>query len=239
MGRLCEACGFCLQHNDSSTSVTPYFLTHSREARVPADVLLPTRALDSQLSASHAEFVSKLLTKLSSAFSSTRMHSEAAHDRQKLYHDVGLRHQPYDVGAMVWLHNPVESRMKLAPHWKGPYKIVQVMDSCGEKGLTYRIVDPFDAGERAQVVHYNRVRPYTLPVSLVSQNQTLSNVPDSQPESLSLESGVSGGEECVSPQKDLSALSESPCSVKGPEPYMSRTGRVHRPPGHLKDFVLY
>ncbi|KAL0172287.1 hypothetical protein M9458_032598, partial [Cirrhinus mrigala] len=73
------------------------------------------------------------------------MHSEAAHDRQKLYHDVGLRHRPYAVGAMVWLHNPVESRRKLAPHWKGPYKIVQVMDSCGELGLTYQIVNPFDA----------------------------------------------------------------------------------------------
>uniref|UniRef100_A0A8C1IKZ9 Integrase catalytic domain-containing protein n=1 Tax=Cyprinus carpio TaxID=7962 RepID=A0A8C1IKZ9_CYPCA len=154
----------------SSTRFTPFFLTHGREARVPADVLLPSRALDSQLSVSHAEFVSSLLTKLNSAFSSARMHSEAAHDRQKLYHDVGLRHRPYDVGAMVWLHNPVESRMKLAPHWTGPYKIVQVMDSCGELGLTYRIVNPFDAGKRAQVVHYNRVRPYTLPVSSLEKN---------------------------------------------------------------------
>ncbi|KAL0157405.1 hypothetical protein M9458_048651, partial [Cirrhinus mrigala] len=79
----------------SSTRFTPFFLTHGREARVPADVLLPTRALDSQMSVSHAEFVSSLLTRLNSAFSGARMHSEAAHDRQKLYHDVGLRHRPY------------------------------------------------------------------------------------------------------------------------------------------------
>ncbi|KAK3510443.1 hypothetical protein QTP70_006846 [Hemibagrus guttatus] len=181
----------------STTRFTPYFLTHGREARVPTDVLLPTCALDSQMSASHAEFVSSLLTKLNSAFSSARMHGDAAHDRQKLYHDAGLRHQPYDVGVMVWLHNPVESRMKLAPHWKGPYKIAQVMDSCGEQGLTYRIENPFDLDERAQIVHYNRLRPYTLPVSPLSQNQTLSNARDSQPESLSLESGVSGGEVCL------------------------------------------
>lgn len=223
----------------STTRFTPYFLTHGREARVPADVLLPTHALDSQMSASHAEFVSSLLTKLNSAFSSARMHGDAAHNRQKLYHDVGLHHQPYDVGAMVWLHNPVESRMKLAPHWKGPYKIAQVMDSCGEQGLTYRIENPFDSGERAQVVHYNRLRPYTLPVSPLPQNRTLSNAQDSQPESLSLESGVSGGEVCVPPQEDLSVLSDPPCSVKGSVPDMSRTVRVRRPPSHLNDFVLY
>ncbi len=223
----------------SSTHFTPFFLTHGREAHVPADVLLPTRALDSQISVSHAEFVSSLLTKLNSAFSSARMHSEAAHDRQKMYHDVGLRHRPYGVGAMVWLHNPVESRLKLAPHWKRPSKIVQVMDSCGVLGLTYRIVNPFDAGERAQVVHYNRLRPYTLPVSSMSQNQTLSDVPDSQPESIPLGSEDSDGAKLVSPQKDQSTLSDLQCSVKESEPSVSKTGRVRRPPGHLKDFVLY
>ncbi|KAK3506113.1 hypothetical protein QTP70_002660, partial [Hemibagrus guttatus] len=54
-------------------------------------------------------------------------------------------YHPKSDGAMVWLHNPVESRMKLAPHWKGPYRIAQVMDSCGEQGLTYRIENPFDS----------------------------------------------------------------------------------------------
>uniref|UniRef100_A0A3Q3J9V0 Integrase catalytic domain-containing protein n=1 Tax=Monopterus albus TaxID=43700 RepID=A0A3Q3J9V0_MONAL len=113
----------------SCTRFTPFFLTHGREARVPSDVLLPTHALDTQVLGSHAEFVSSLLESLSVAFSGARMHSEMAHDRQKLYHDEASRHRPYELGAMVWLSNPVESRMKLAPHWKGPYKIIQVMDS--------------------------------------------------------------------------------------------------------------
>ncbi|XP_046707916.1 uncharacterized protein LOC124387547 [Silurus meridionalis] len=141
----------CRLLNIKKTRTTPY---HPKSDSM---VERFNRTLIDQLTAvTHGEFVLSLLMKLDSAFSSAWMHSEAAHDRQKLYHDVSLHHQPYGVGAMVWLHNPVESRMKLAPHWKGPYKVVQVMDSGGEPGLTYRIVNPFDNAERAQVVHYDR-----------------------------------------------------------------------------------
>lgn len=223
----------------SSTHFTPYFLTHGREARVPADVILPTRALDPQMTGSHTDFVFSLQRKLDSAFSSARMHSEAAHERQKMYHDEGVRHQPYAVGAMVWLNNPVESRMKLAPHWKGPYKIVQVMDSCGELGLIYKIVNPLDSDERAQVVHYDRLRPYTLPIPSLSQNQTLENVFDSFPTSSSPEVDMPGREECVFPQSDLSVLPDKQCFDNKPEPNVSRTGRLLKPPVHLKNFVMY
>ncbi|XP_039535824.1 uncharacterized protein LOC120484610 [Pimephales promelas] len=106
--------------NHSSTKFSPYFLVHGREPRMPTDCLLATRILDCDVSKSHADFVSTLLAKLQNAFRSTRMYSEVAFDRYKLYHDSDLRHQPYTVGAMVWLNNPVESRMKLAPHWIGP-----------------------------------------------------------------------------------------------------------------------
>lgn len=116
------------------------------------------------MAGSHAEFVSSMLTRLDSAFSSARMHNDAAHDCQKLYHDDGLCHQPYAVGALVWLNDPVTSRMKLAPHWKGPYEVEKVMDSSGERGLTYQIVNPLDSSERTQVVHYKRLWPYTSPV---------------------------------------------------------------------------
>uniref|UniRef100_A0A3Q3K986 Integrase catalytic domain-containing protein n=1 Tax=Monopterus albus TaxID=43700 RepID=A0A3Q3K986_MONAL len=192
----------------SCTRFTPFFLTHGREAQVPSDVLLPTRALDTQ--------------SLSVAFSGARMHSEMAHDRQKLYHDEASRHQPYELGAMVWLRNPVESRMKL------------VMDSCGELGLTYRIVNPFDANEKAQVVHYDRLRPYLLPVT---HSQPLSDVHSQL--SVSMESGVSGGAGLASPQTGLSALSDSRCSGESFGPSVSRTGRACKHPGHLRDFVMF
>lgn len=104
------------------------------------------------MTGSHADFVSSLLEKLGSAFSSARMHSEATHERQKMYHDEGVHHQPYGVGVMVWLDNPVESCIKLAPYWKGPNKIVKVMDLCGELIPTYTILTESNAKLLAKVI---------------------------------------------------------------------------------------
>ncbi|KAF0027066.1 hypothetical protein F2P81_019807 [Scophthalmus maximus] len=52
----------------------------------------------------------------------------AVSKKQKTYFDIRLRHNPYEVGDLVWLNDPAESRHKLAPHWKGPYLIQQRMD---------------------------------------------------------------------------------------------------------------
>uniref|UniRef100_A0A8C2IA21 Gypsy retrotransposon integrase-like protein 1 n=1 Tax=Cyprinus carpio TaxID=7962 RepID=A0A8C2IA21_CYPCA len=219
-----------------STKFSPYFLVHGREPRMPTDVLLATHTLDQNISTCHAAFVSTLLANLQDAFRSARMYSEVAHDRQKLYHDSGLRHQPYAVGAMVWLHNPVESRMKLAPHWKGPFKIAQIFDSGGEPGLTYRIVSPMDSDGQGQVVHYNRLRPYTLPVPTLSSDERLSVVPHFLPYSPYKESDMLGGLQHSKLQKNLSEALEGPDQCI---PGVSRAGRRLKPPGCLKDFVLF
>jgi len=47
----------------ASTQFTPYFLVHGREVRVPADVLIPTRAIEYQMSGSHTEYVAALRKK--------------------------------------------------------------------------------------------------------------------------------------------------------------------------------
>ncbi|XP_049918280.1 uncharacterized protein LOC126401206 [Epinephelus moara] len=88
-----------------------------------------------------------------------------AHEKQKLYYDGTVRHQPYAVGDLVWLHNPTEDHMKLAPHWRGPYRVLSVLGSQGEPGLTYHIGSPLDFDGQGQVVHYDRLKPYTLPMA--------------------------------------------------------------------------
>lgn len=78
---------------------------------------------------------------LKSTFNTARLNSTEAHERQKLYYDERSCHHAYEVGALVWLNNPTESRTKLAPHSKGPYRVMQVLASDGEAALTYRIVN--------------------------------------------------------------------------------------------------
>ena len=87
-----------------------------------------------------------------------------ANEKQKLYYDGAVRHTPYAVGDLVWLYNPTEDHMKPAPHWEGPYRVLAVLGSQGGLGLTYRIACPLDSDGRTQVVHYDRLKRYTLPL---------------------------------------------------------------------------
>lgn len=41
---------------------------------------------------------------------------------------------------------------------------MQVLGSGGEAALKYCIVNPLDSVERPQVVHHDRLKPYTLPL---------------------------------------------------------------------------
>uniref|UniRef100_A0A3P8S1N8 Integrase catalytic domain-containing protein n=1 Tax=Amphiprion percula TaxID=161767 RepID=A0A3P8S1N8_AMPPE len=145
----------------ASTKFTPFYLMHGREARVPADVLVSAPVLDSERAGSVSEYVSVLARKLESAFAVARLHASEATERQKLYYDEGVCHRKYGVGSLVWLNNPTESRTKLAPHWKGPYQVVQVLTSGGESALTYRIVNPLDPLEQHMYrnKHLCRLRP--------------------------------------------------------------------------------
>ena len=106
----------------SSTGFMPYFLTHGREARTPVDVVLGP--LDGRLAdGSPEDFASSLLRRLDTAFSQTKENNIVASRRQNTFYGARLRHKPYEVGDLVWLNDPTESRRKLAPQWKGPYLV--------------------------------------------------------------------------------------------------------------------
>lgn len=94
----------------SSTGFTPYFLTHGREACVPVDVLLGPGLQSSQALDSLDDFVLSLRRRLDVAFRQTLDNSVTASDKQKTYYDTKKRHRPYDVGDLVWLNDPTESR---------------------------------------------------------------------------------------------------------------------------------
>ncbi len=148
----------------ASTNYTPYYLTHGRKARVPVDVLVLSQQERSSVFSSQRDYVTSMAGKLELAFGAARQSSTAAREKQELYHDGRVRYKPYAVGDLVWLRNPTEDQMKLAPHWKGPFRVLAVLGSQGEPGLTYSIGYPLDSDRQKQVVHYDRQKPYTLPV---------------------------------------------------------------------------
>lgn len=199
----------------ASTKFSPFYLMHGREARVPVDVLVSSPVMDSEKARSVSEYVTVLVKRLESAFGTARLYASEATERQKLYYDKAVCHHPHKVGTLVWLNNPTESRTKLAPHWKGPYQVVQVLSSGCEPALTYCIINPLDPLERAQVVHHDRLKLYTLP--LPSRAPVSHTIPQ---EASTLQKEEAGAE---------SAL---------PLPMQSRSGRIVRVPSHLRDFVI-
>ena len=213
----------------ASTRFTPFYLLHGREARVPADVLVPSSVLDCRGPGSLTEYASLIAGRLESAFSTARLNAAEAHERQKLYHDEGSCHRAYGVGALVWLNNPTESRTKLAPHWKGPYRVVQALVSGGEAALTYRLTNPLDPMERDQVVHHDRLKPYTLPLPAPTVPVTPPTFGSPSAVEAPLVPWFSQGGD----QPPVGELDN------GQSPVQSRIGRVVRPPLHLQDFVRF
>ncbi|KAM3607801.1 uncharacterized protein V6R79_014176 [Siganus canaliculatus] len=165
--------------------------------------------------------------RLETAFVAARLNSTEAHERQKLYYDSESCHRAYGVGELVWLNNPTENRTKLAPHWRGPYRVVQVLASGGEAALTYRIVNHLDPQERAQVVHHDRLKRYTLPMPPAVEPPTVfeTSAPGSVVVSLPRVSEQVGTE-----GSDMEKDGESQLA-------QSRWGCSLRPPAHLRDFV--
>lgn len=172
----------------SSTGFTPYFLTHGREARTPVDVLLGSKRDDLE-QGPREDFAGSLLRRLDVAFDQTRDNNFAGSSKQKSYYDARVRHVPYEVGDLVWLNDPTESRRKLAPHWKGPYLVQRRMDRGDEVGVTYQLSSPFGDEASLQTVHYDRLRRYNLPVAFPLGGPSRSFLNLSQP--LPLQDAVS------------------------------------------------
>ena len=229
----------------ASTGFTPYFLTHGREARTPVEMVLGPLVRGDPAHGSTEAFASSLLKRLDVAFGQTRDNNMLASRRQKTHYDSKLRHDPYEVGDLVWLNDPTESRRKLAPHWKGPYLIQQRLDRDNEVGVTYRISSPFGEEAPLQTVHYDRLRRYNLPVAFPLAGPAGALFTLSPPGLLQgdASSPDSPGGSCLSDTDmdlDLESgvgLSDSPICAQAP-PGFSRAGRFVRPPEYLTDYVM-
>lgn len=147
-----------------TTGMSPYFLLHGREPRLPADVVYgcPTQNYWKSVH----DYSKSVLQELQHAFSEVRKTATVNQERQKRVFDKWAKHHPYQVGDRVWLHNPVskDRHKKLAMPWVGPYVIVKRFQLAnGMPGVTYRIQSEDKTVRRRLVVHHNRLKPCEEP----------------------------------------------------------------------------
>lgn len=96
---------------------------------MPANLLLPNNTPSSSTPGSPADYVAQLTQKLQSAFSSAAWNRDCAHNQQKQQYDKSVKHTPYVSGDLVRLNDPTTTKQKLAPHWKGPFEILECLGS--------------------------------------------------------------------------------------------------------------
>ena len=210
----------------ASTGFTPFFLTHGREARIPAYVLLGSHMGAGWGNASLVSFAASLRAGLDIAF---RRAQDTAQDRQKAHYDSNMRHRPYEVGDLVWLNDPTESRLKLAPHWKGLYRVQGRLDVAGDVGVTYELASPLEVNSPLIMAHYKRLRPYTLPWPASPRGLPRDEMSLTQP----VEEPRSNSPLPQEPRNE-----DCPVVAQPAEERTSRAGRAVHLPGHLRDFVV-
>jgi len=141
-----------------STGLTPYFMLHGREARLPADLVYgppPDEA------ACISDFVSRQQETLREAFRLAREELGKAAQRRKRNYDMRVRPASFPVGSHVWCLVPRRKQGKY-PKWQSPYEgPFEVLEQLGP--VTYKITQ----GNRSKpwVVHADKLKAAATPVN--------------------------------------------------------------------------
>ena len=133
-----------------ATGFSPHMLLFGQEMNLPeADdlALKPEVDDDTQIE------LDCLVEKLRRVREVAIHNSENSKDQNKKYYDKKCKLKPYITGDYVYLHDPTvkrRPRKKFGKSWKGPYKVIEVLNELNSKIRTNK-------GE--SVVHYNRLKP--------------------------------------------------------------------------------
>ena len=145
----------CMAYNTSvhqSTGFSPFFLLFGRQARLPVDLAYGTAPMEEMTT---QEYVRNLRQTLEEAYSTVRNRTGAGLERQKELYNRKVHGDEYQVGDLVWLHNPVipkGAKRKLHCPWTGPYRVVKKLST-----VVYRIQDT--NRRKRLVVHFDRLKP--------------------------------------------------------------------------------
>lgn len=117
----------CSAYNTSvhpTTGYSPFTLMFGRQARLPTEIALGTPNPPPTMVTQYAD---NLCKSLDFAYECVRKRMGHQLGKQKTQYDTRVHGQPFQVGDLVWLHNPAvpqERSKKLHWPWNGPYKVM-------------------------------------------------------------------------------------------------------------------
>lgn len=174
----------------TSTGLTPFFLAHGREARVPIDTLLQdNNASCSATAGTPAAYANKVRKRLACAYRSAIAFRDKAQEQQRLNYDHHLKYTPYNKGDLVLVNDPAHRHNKLHPRWVGPYEVLQSICPFGSSTpVNFEVRDVSKPHAKAKIIHYNRMKPY---ITDMQNTHTLTPSPSpAQPNTLNTLSGL-------------------------------------------------
>ena len=149
---------------------SPFYLLYGRNPRYPLDSLLPPPPLDDlELSEPLSRYIDNLLEKLKVARNVVDERLRQADQRRADHNEALTRIPQYEVGAKVWLHNPVVKKgqtRKLTSPWTGPWQVIDKFNNL----LNYKIHRLDRLGRlvnsaKSRLVHVARLKAYVDPSS--------------------------------------------------------------------------
>ena len=136
----------------STTKFSPFELTYGRHPRLPLDLLTHSAKLDLYLSMN--SYAEQLQTQLAAAYEKVIVNTDMSIAPHKIQHDRKTRAAIFEVDDYVWVLDTAKLKgvsKKLSNRYKGPYKIVTVIDDANYKVKTIN-------GKKTTIVNKARMK---------------------------------------------------------------------------------
>ena len=147
----------------TTTGFSPYMLTRGVEKAIPLTFLYPefaTRSFES-----HEAYVDHVLARQQKIHDLVRRNTHQAQSRQKLKYDRAIQARAYQPGDLVCRYVPQKGSPKLMRAWRGPHKVVQVLQMVEFTSLTPDKKFILNALNRVGEDHWNLSPPTQLKVT--------------------------------------------------------------------------